>query len=92
MALTHVLDYVAEHGHYPAGKANSMRKVLDAYSRDRTLALMQVGIPAFAVQRYTETSAAKLARWLDEDAAKTEDTVQHFDKWLEELGSDENPS
>ncbi|OHU64002.1 hypothetical protein [Mycobacteroides chelonae] len=86
VALSHVLDYLEEHGEYPAGMATNIRVVLAAYNHDRTKTLQARGISEEAVKRYTAHSAEGLAKWLGSKALRDENSSEHFEEWSKELG------
>ncbi|CPS10133.1 hypothetical protein [Mycobacteroides abscessus] len=86
VALSHVLDYLEEHGEYPHGMAANIRVVLASYDHDRTKLLQSRGISEVAVKRYTAQSAEGLAKWLDSKALRDENSTEHFQEWARELG------
>lgn len=85
VSLTHVLDYLAEHGTYPERMSVNMRKVLAAYARDRRKALGVQGISPEGIDRYTAMATESLDKWLDQQATRVQAVEGDFDKWAEEL-------
>lgn len=88
VSLSHVLDFIEEHGEYPERMRLNMRKVLAAYNRDRAKALAKQGRSGEDIARYTALAAESLARWLDNQAKKQEANDEDFERWAEELSSD----
>lgn len=89
VSLRHVLDYVGEHGTYPAHMADNMRKILDGFDHQRTEAMGEQHISREATRRYTAMAAFALTNWLEKRAASTQEEQQHFDRWRTELASED---
>ncbi|AER26104.1 hypothetical protein SSEA_SKINNY_63 [Mycobacterium phage Skinny] len=84
-ALGHTLNQIDQHGTIPMDMRRNMRKVLQAYDRDRTAALNRRGVPTAVVQEYKAAAAAKLAEWLAKQADKVEVDESDFEQWAKEL-------
>ncbi|QNJ56874.1 hypothetical protein SEA_REINDEER_64 [Mycobacterium phage Reindeer] len=91
-ALGYTLNHIDMHGSMPMDMRRNMRKVLQAYDRDRTAALNRRGVPTVVVQKYKAAASEKLAEWLDKQSDQVEVDESDFEQWAKELTSGDSDS
>lgn len=85
VSLTHVLDYVDEHGTYPPHMRSDMRNILKSYAQERNRYLTQQGVSVRAINRYTLVSSNSLQKWLKNRASRADLSQDDFNQWQKEL-------
>lgn len=89
VALDHVLNAVEDRDDVTALVEN-MRRVMKTYGKYRTAVLVKRGDSPEDARRYTDVARQSLHRWLTMQASKRIELQADFDRWTEELTSDDD--